>query len=313
MEKSWTFDEISAIFHLPLLDLVYKAAEQHRRFFNPREIQICHLISIKTGGCPEDCKYCAQSARYRTSIQAIPPMTKAEIIAKAKAAGQAGATRVCLGIAQREIRDNHYFEQLLEVVETLTAIGLEVCVTAGMLSIEQAKRLEKAGLYAYNHNLDTSEQFYPKIITTRTYEDRLNTIDILQKTNIQVCCGGIIGLGEAQEDRIEFLKTLANLNPYPGSVPINLLHPVEGTPLANEKPPPPWEIVRMIATARLCMPKATVRLTAGRLFLSKEMQAFCFLAGANSIFVGEKLLTVGNPTLDADEELLHELGLIKKT
>lgn len=308
----WSFEELDKHYNTPILELVYRAATIHRQNHAPNEIQICHLISIKTGGCAEDCKYCAQSAYYNTPVKASPLMDKEAVLEKARSAKQRGATRVCLGMGQREIRDGVQFERVIDIIRAVNALDVEVCCTFGMLNASQAKQLKEAGAYAYNHNLDTSREFYPQIITTRTYDDRLATLDIAEQAQLQVCCGGIIGLGESQSDRIRLLQELANRNPHPGSVPINLLSKVPGTPLAEQASPSKWEVVRMIATARICMPKSIVRLTCGRLELPTEMQAFCFMAGANSIFVGEKLLTVGNPTYDQDESMFAELGLNKK-
>ncbi len=312
MDKKWSKNEIETIFSSPILDLVHRASCIHRQFHNPNEIQINHLISIKTGGCQEDCKYCAQSAHYKTFVKPTPLMPLEEVISKAKKAKDLGATRICLGVAQREMKNEVLFERILQIVKAVKALGLEVCCTMGMLDEEQAKRLAEAGTYAYSHNLDTSKNFYPSIITTRNYDERLKTIDIVNHSGIQVCSGGILGLGENREDRIELLQELANINPYPGSISINLLSKVKGTPLENSPDLPRWEIVRMIATARIIMPKAMVRLSAARDTLSIEIQAFCFLAGANSFFVGEKLLTVSNPLYDQDVEMLRELGLKMK-
>ncbi|MBS0607130.1 MAG: biotin synthase BioB, partial [Verrucomicrobia bacterium] len=273
------------------------------------QVQVCSLISIKTGGCPEDCKYCPQSSRYQTHVNASPLMQENEIIDLAKKAISQGATRVCLGAAWRSVRDNAQFDQILSVIKQITGMGVEVCCTLGMLNESQAEKLKLAGLYSYNHNLDTSPEYYSSIITTRTYEDRLKTLDAVDKAGIGVCCGGIIGMGETVEDRIGLLHVLANRNPHPSSVPINLLIPVVGTPLEKKKPVPIWDMVRMVATARIAMPKTMVRLSAGRLGCSVEAQALCFLAGANSIFSGEKLLTCPNPEFDEDREMFRLLGL----
>lgn len=305
----WTKEEIRAVYHTPFLDLIYLAASVHRKYHNGNEVQVCSLISIKTGGCPEDCKYCPQSARYQTNVNAMPLMEEEEIIESAKKAIAKGATRVCLGAAWRSVRDSAQFDRVLEVVKQITNMDVEVCCTLGMLSESQADRLKQAGLYAYNHNLDTSPEFYSSITTTRRYEDRLKTLDVVEKAGISVCCGGIIGMGESVEDRIALLYMLASRNPHPESVPINLLIPVAGTPLEERERVPIWDMVRMIATARITMPKAMVRLSAGRLGRSLEEQALCFLAGANSIFSGEKLLTRPNPDFDEDQEMMHLLGL----
>jgi len=305
----WTKEEIGEVYHSPLLDLVYRAAKVHRCFQASDQVQVCSLISIKTGGCPEDCKYCPQSARYQTHVNPSPLMQEEEIIALAKKAVLQGATRVCLGAAWRSVRDNAQFDQILSVIKRITGMGVEVCCTLGMLNGAQAEKLKQAGLYSYNHNLDTSPEYYPSIITTRTYEERLKTLDAVEKAGIGVCCGGIIGMGEAAEDRIGLLAVLANRNPQPASVPINMLIPVAGTPLEGKEPVSIWDMLRMVATARITMPKTMVRLSAGRLGCSTEAQALCFLAGANSIFSGEKLLTCPNPEFDEDAEMLRLLGL----
>jgi len=305
----WTEDEIRKIYVMPLLELIYVAATIHRRYHDPSAVQVCSLLSIKTGGCTEDCGYCSQSVHYDTGVKVQPLLSLDEIMERARRAKEAGATRFCMGAAWREVRDNRDFDRVLVIVKAVNNLGLEVCATLGMLTEEQAKKLKAAGLYAYNHNIDTSERFYKKIITTRTYQDRLDTIKNTRKAEITVCCGGIIGMGESEDDRVAMLMTLANLDPHPESVPINALVPVEGTPLQNQKPANAWEFARMIATARILMPKSIVRLSAGRLQLSQEAQALCFLAGANSIFTGDKLLTTSNPTLDEDEKLFITLGL----
>jgi len=309
VRHDWTKAEVRHIFDMPLLELIYAAASVHRLYHDPTEIQVCSLLSIKTGGCSEDCGYCSQSVHYDTGVKVQPLLSLDEIMEKARRAKEAGATRFCMGAAWREIRDNKDFDRVLVIVKAVNDLGLEVCATLGMLTESQAKKLKQAGLYAYNHNLDTSEEYYKKIITTRTYKDRLDTIQNTRKADITVCCGGIIGMGESEEDRIAMLMTLANLAPHPESVPINALVPVEGTPLENQPPVSGWEFARMIATARILMPKSMVRLSAGRLQLSQEAQALCFLAGANSIFVGDKLLTTPNPTIDRDEKLFSTLGL----
>lgn len=312
MLKKWSKAEIERLYSGPILELIHQAALTHRQYHKSDEIQINHLISIKTGGCEEDCKYCAQSAQYKTFVKPTPLMPLQEIIEKSLKAKSLGATRVCLGVAQREMRNGLQFERILQIVKAVTSLGLEVCCTMGMLDVEQAKRLAEAGTFAYSHNLDTSRNYYPSVITTRCYDDRLKTIELVKQSGMQVCSGGILGLGESREDRIELIEELANLNPYPGSVSINLLAKVKGTPYENNADLPRWEIVRTIATARICMPKAMVRLSAGRESLSREMQAFCFMAGANSFFIGEKLLTVPNPTYDEDVQMLEELSLKMK-
>ncbi len=314
VRHDWTKEEIQAVFETPLMELVFRAAEIHRRHHDPAEVQVCKLISIKTGGCPEDCAYCSQSARYETEVKASPLMAKDEVLGIAKRAKDAGVTRVCMGAAWREVRDNGQFDRVLDMVKDVTEMGLEVCCTLGMLTEEQAKKLESAGLYAYNHNLDTSEEFYEAIITTRTYADRLKTIENVRKTNVTVCSGGIMGLGESEADRVSMLHSLATMNPHPESVPVNVLSKVNGTPLQGAKDVPIWETVRMIATARVIFPKATVRLSAGRAQMSVSDQAMCFMAGANSIFSSDdrKMLTLAVPSPDyvADKAaLLNVLGL----
>jgi biotin synthase len=309
----WTLDEVQAVFSSPFLELVYRAAGVHRQHHDPAEVQVCKLISIKTGGCPEDCSYCSQSSRYQTEIKASPLMEKEEVMEIARRAKAAGVSRVCMGAAWREVRDGKQFDRVLDMVSDVTALGVEVCCTLGMLNEDQARRLDEAGLYAYNHNLDTSSEFYSTIITTRTYEDRLKTLANVRKTDVTVCCGGIIGLGETERDRVMMLHTLANLSPPPESVPINVLSKVKGTPLGENPDVEICETVRMIATARILMPNAVVRLSAGRHKMSDSDQALCFMAGANSIFSSEdrKMLTRAVPCADydADRELLDTLGL----
>jgi len=309
----WQRDEVRAIYDTPVLDLVFRAAGVHRQFHDPAEVQVCKLISVKTGGCPEDCKYCSQSVHYETPVQAQPMLEHQGVIETARRAKDAGVTRVCLGAAWREIKDNKQFDRVLDMVRDITDLGLEVCCTLGMLNEDQARRLENAGLHAYNHNLDTSQEFYETIITTRKYADRLQTLANVRKTNVTMCSGGIIGLGEKTEDRVAMLTTLASMNPHPESVPINLLSKVDGTPLSKNVAVPTWDLIRMIATARLIMPRAVVRLSAGRSQLSEFEQALCFLAGANSIFSSETghMLTeaVPSPDYDTDRALLQLLGL----
>ncbi|MBO3460675.1 biotin synthase BioB [Aetokthonos hydrillicola Thurmond2011] len=309
----WQHSEIQAIYATPLLDLIYQAASVHRQYHDSKKIQVCKLISIKTGGCPEDCSYCAQSSRYKTEVTPQALLEKETVVNIAQQAKESGVSRVCMGAAWREVRDNSQFEHVLEMVKEVTALGLEVCCTLGMLTESQAKRLSDAGLYAYNHNLDTSSEYYSTIITTRTYGDRLNTINNIRQTNVTVCSGGILGLGESVEDRLSMLHTLATLRPHPESVPINILSQVTGTPLENQPDVPIWDVVRMIATARILMPTCDVRLSAGRAKLSHVEQALCFLAGANSIFSSDNghMLTVTTPCpgYDADQEMLNLLGL----
>lgn len=301
--------DVAAIYHSPLLDLVYRAATVHREHHAPGEVQLCTLLSVKTGGCPEDCAYCPQAARYHTGIDRHGLLDLDAVLEAAREAREAGSTRFCMGAAWREVRDNRHFDEVLEMVSGVRDLGLEVCCTLGMLTESQAERLKQAGLYAYNHNLDSSREFYPEIIGTRTYDDRLETLANVHKAGLSVCCGGIIGMGETVNQRIDLLHTLATLPSPPESVPVNALVPVSGTPLEDCPPVSTWEMVRMIASARVLMPKAMVRLSAGRSRMSAEQQALCFLAGANSIFTGEKLLTTPNPSFDSDEGLLELLGL----
>jgi biotin synthase len=309
VRSDWTREEISEIYHMPVLELIHRAGSVHRSFHDAQEVQVCTLLSIKTGGCPEDCAYCPQAARYQTEVTVEKLMQKEEVLQAAQDAKQAGSTRFCMGAAWREVRDNSDFERVLEMVKGVCDMGMEVCCTLGMLSGEQAEKLKEAGLYAYNHNLDTSEDHYEEIISTRTYDDRLNTLENVRQAKISVCSGGIIGLGESVEDRIDMLHTLSNLHEHPESVPVNALVPVAGTPLEDQEKVSVWEMVRMIATARIIMPKAMVRLSAGRVRMNTEEQALCFLAGANSIFAGDKLLTTPNPDVASDKELFQRLNL----
>lgn len=309
LRNDWTFEEIQAIYHKPLLDLVYEAATVHRNNNIASDVQICTLLSVKTGGCTEDCAYCPQAARYNTGLKAHRLLDVDDVLSKAQEAKENGSTRFCMGAAWREMRDNRDFEKVLDMVKGVNQIGLEVCCTMGMLTEEQAVKLKEAGLSAYNHNLDTSEDYYDKIITTRTYEDRLKTIGHVRKAGISVCSGGIIGLGEDETARIGMIHTLANLPQHPESVPVNALVPVEGTPLEEQKRVSAFEMVRMIATVRIVMPKTQVRLSAGRLDMSVAEQALCFMAGANSIFAGDKLLTTPNPNYTDDMAMLEILGL----
>lgn len=301
--------DVAAIYHAPLLNLIYRAATVHREHHTAGEVQLCTLLSVKTGGCPEDCAYCPQAARYHTDIDRHGLLKLDAVLEAAREAKAAGSTRFCMGAAWREVRDNRHFDEVLEMVSGVRELGLEVCCTLGMLSESQAERLKEAGLYAYNHNLDSSREFYPEIIGTRTYDDRLETVANVHKAGLSVCCGGIIGMGETVDQRIDLLHTLATLPSPPESVPVNALVPVPGTPLEDCPPVSTWEMVRMIATARVLIPNAMVRLSAGRTRMSAEQQALCFLAGANSIFTGEKLLTTPNPSFDSDEGLLELLGL----
>lgn len=307
--NDWTKEEISEIFNSPILDLIYRAATVHREHNDAQEVQVCTLLSVKTGGCPEDCAYCPQAARYHTDVKVHKLLPTEEVLGKAKEAQEAGSTRFCMGAAWREVRDNKDFDRVLDMVKGVNAMGMEVCCTLGMLTEEQAKKLKDAGLYAYNHNLDTSEEHYDEIISTRTYDDRLDTLDNVRNAKISVCSGGIIGLGESEGDRIGMLHTLATLPEHPESVPVNALVPVEGTPLEDQPRVSVWEMIRMIATARIIMPKAMVRLSAGRVRMSVEEQALCFMAGANSIFAGDKLLTTPNPDAVEDKEMFQILNL----
>jgi biotin synthase len=309
IRTDWTKEEITEIFNSPILDLVYRAASVHREFHDAQEVQVCTLLSVKTGGCSEDCSYCPQAARYHTDVKVHKLLDVSEVLEKANEAKSNGSTRFCMGAAWREVRDNRDFDKVIDMVKGVSALDMEVCCTLGMLTPEQAVKLKEAGLYAYNHNLDTSEEFYGDIITTRTYGDRLNTIENVRKAKISVCSGGIIGLGENENDRIGMLHTLSTLPEHPESVPVNALVPVEGTPLENQERVSIWEMIRMIATARIIMPKAMVRLSAGRVRMNLEEQALCFLAGANSIFAGDKLLTTPNPAVVADNEMSQVLQL----
>src|SRR5512133_523415 len=302
-------EEVREIYNTRLVDLLFRAQSIHRQNFDPGEVQLCTLLSIKTGGCPEDCAYCPQSSRYDTGVDVGRMLKADEVLAAAHEAREAGSTRFCMGAAWREVTDGRAFDRVLEIVRGVRALGMEACCTLGMLTEDQARRLAEAGLSAYNHNLDTSEEYYGAIITTRTYEDRLHTIANVAKAGISVCCGGILGMGESGLDRLKLLHTLANLDPQPESVPINALVPVDGTPLEGKPALDTFEWIRAIAVARIVMPRAMVRLSAGRLSIPREAQALAFLAGANSIFTGEKLLTTRNPEADFDRALLADLGL----
>jgi biotin synthase len=305
----YTLAEVRAIYDLPIPDLVLRAQLVHREHHPANDVQLCSLLSVKTGGCPEDCAYCPQSSHHDTGLERERMMKTPEVLDAAARAKAAGATRFCMGAAWREVKDGPAFDEVLEMVRGVRALGMEACCTLGMVNESQAQRLAEAGLSAYNHNLDTSRSFYRSIISTRTYDDRLQTLSNVRKAGITVCSGGIIGMGESLDDRCGMLATLANLDPQPESVPINALVPVDGTPLAERPPVDGLELVRMIATARILMPGARVRLSAGRMALTREAQVLCFLAGANSIFYGEKLLTTGNPDVSADQSLLRDAGL----
>jgi len=309
IRNNWTREEIAEIYNSPVLELIYRAATVHREMNDPSEIQVCTLLSVKTGGCPEDCSYCPQAARYHTDVKVQKLMEVDEVLEKAQDAKNTGSTRFCMGAAWREVRDNRDFDKVIDMVKGVNQMGMEVCCTLGMLTAEQAEKLKQAGLYAYNHNLDTSEEFYGDIISTRTYNDRLDTLEHVRNAKISVCSGGIIGMGEREEDRVGMLHTLATLPEHPESVPVNALVPVEGTPLEDQPKVSVWEMIRMIATARIIMPKAMVRLSAGRVRMTLEEQALCFMAGANSIFAGDKLLTTPNPAYVQDQEMFQVLQL----
>ncbi|RKH41236.1 biotin synthase BioB [Corallococcus sp. AB049A] len=309
VRHDWSLAEVKALYQLPLLDLVHKAQTVHRQVFVENKVQLCSLLSIKTGGCPEDCAYCPQAARYKTGVKAEKLMAVPDVLAAASQARQAGATRFCMGAAWREVKDGPQFDSVLEMVKGVRALGMEACATLGMLTDSQAKRLREAGLSAYNHNLDTSPEHYGDIISTRTYDDRLKTLNRVRDAGISVCCGGIIGMGESVDDRCNLLRTLANQEVHPESVPINALVPVEGTPLAEQHRVETVDMVRTIATARLLMPQAMVRLSAGRMQMNEEAQLLCMMAGANSLFFGEKLLTTGNPEYTQDMALLEKAGI----
>lgn len=310
LRYDWTAAEILDLLNQPLLDLVYQAQTIHRQHWQSSDIQLATLMSVKTGGCAENCGYCSQSAHHATPVKPQPFKTVDEVLQAAQSAKNLGSERFCMGWAWREIPDNTHFETMLEMVQGVRALGMEACVTAGMLTPSQAERLAQAGLTAYNHNLDTSPEYYSQIVTTRTYGDRLQTLEYVRDAGIDVCCGGIIGMGESKEDRARMLQILATLNPHPESVPINALMPISGTPLGQQKSVDPLELVRMCAVARIAMPKARIRLSAGRSHLTSEAQVLCFLAGVNSIFYGETLLTADNPEPDRDRHLLEAIGAV---
>ena len=308
-KHNWTKEEIIAIYNKPMMDLLFEAASIHREQHDPNVVQVSTLLSIKTGGCPEDCGYCPQAARYHTGVEGNDLMSVSQVKAQALRAKSGGSSRVCMGAAWRNVKDGPEFDQVLEMVRTINKLDMEVCCTLGMITENQAKRLAEAGLYAYNHNLDTSEEYYKEVISTRGFEDRLETIENVRKTNVTVCSGGIIGMGESVEDRAGMLVALSTLDPQPESVPINALVAVEGTPMEDEKPVEIWEMIRMVATTRIVMPETQVRLSAGRTNMSREGQAMCFFAGANSIFAGDKLLTTPNPDVEDDMKMFELLGL----
>lgn len=306
---NWTTSEIESVYSLPFPELIFQAATLHRKNFDYLAVQRSTLLSIKTGGCPENCKYCPQSAHYDTGVERQPLMQPKDIVAKALEAKQEGSTRFCMGAAWRQVKDGKEFDQILETVRGVKAIGMEVCCTLGMLTADQATRLKDAGCYAYNHNLDTSPEHYGEIISTRTYQDRLQTLANVREAGMTVCCGGIVGMGENEKDRFNLIKQLANQDPQPESVPLNVLVKVEGTPLESMEDVDPIEFIRLVATARIVLPKSMVRLSAGRKSMSEEMQALAFFAGANSIFAGDKLLTTPNPGEEKDRALITKLGM----
>lgn len=311
LKHDWTKDELLFLYNKPLLELIYEGATVHRQYHNAQEVQISTLLSIKTGGCTEDCSYCGQAARYHTDITIQSLLSVESVLLQANKAKENGASRFCMAAAWREVRDNRDFDRIIDMVKGVNAIGLEVCCTLGMLTENQAIRLQKAGLYAYNHNLDTSEEYYDKVISTRNFDNRINTIHHVRNAGITVCSGGIIGLGETVADRISMLRTLANMTIHPESIPINALARIKGTPLESHPKVDIWDMVRMIAVARISMPKSMVRLSAGRIEMSEVEQGFCFMAGANSIFMGENetLLVTPNPGVDKDMQMLQNLGL----
>lgn len=309
VRHDWSIDDLRAIHDAPITELLYQAQHVHRMHNDPTAIQRCTLLSIKTGACPEDCGYCPQSAHYDTGVEREALLDVDAALAAAREARDSGATRFCMGAAWREVRDGENFNRVLSMVSGVRELGMEACCTLGMLNESQAKRLAAAGLTAYNHNLDTSPEFYEQIISTRTYEDRLRTLEHVRSAGVSVCCGGIIGMGESVHDRLRLIQVLSSQEPHPESVPINTLVPVAGTPMENQPPVPPLEMVRMIATVRIAMPTTRVRLSAGRMSMTLETQTLCFLAGANSIFSGDKLLTTPNPEVDQDAAMLDMLGL----
>ncbi len=307
----WTLELLKRLYETPFFHLLDRASRCHRENHDPQEIQLCALLSVKTGGCPEDCSYCPQSMHYDTGVRPTPLTPLVEVIDWAREGVRRGCSRICLGAAWREVREGHQFDQVVEMVKAIAAMGVEVCTTLGMLNERQILRLKEAGLFAYNHNLDSSERFYSTIITTRSYQDRLQTLSRVTQGGVSLCSGAILGMGESLEDRLNWLLTLKGLQKEPDSIPINQLVAIAGTPLEGRERPSPFEVVRMVAVSRILFPKAKVRLSAGRLEMSQEAQALCFLAGANSIFVGEKLLTSPNPSFDEDEELLGLLDMKK--
>lgn len=306
--KPWSLEEAKQLYELPFLELLYRAQTVHREHHDNAKMQLAALYNVKTGACPEDCGYCTQSRHFKTELKKESLVSLEKTLEKAKDAKNNGATRFCLGAAWRVPTDAQ-LNKIIAMVKGVKDLGMESCVTLGMLKAEQAKKLKEAGVDFYNHNLDTSPNYYPKVVTTRTYADRLETLKHVRDSGMKVCCGGILGMGESEQDRIELILQLANLNPYPESVPINHLHPIPGTPLGNSPPVPDFAFIRIIALARIMMPKSYVRLTAGRVAMSQTMQALCFFAGANSMFLGPKLLVVTNPELQVDQQMLQDLGL----
>ena len=306
---SVTLESARTLYELPITTLIFRAQQAHHEFQDPAGVQLSMLQSIKTGACPEDCKYCAQSSRYTTFVDREPLMDPAEVRVAAIKAKASGASRFCMGAAWRGVSNERQFESVLESVRAVDGMGMEVCCTLGLLTEDHARRLKEAGMTVYNHNLDTSREYYSEIISTRTYDDRLETLENVRKAGLEVCSGGIVGMGESEDDRLKLLVELANLDPQPESVPINALVAVDGTPMEDQEPVDSIEFVRLIAVARILMPRCTVRLSAGRNSMSEETQALCFLAGANSIFIGNKLLTTANPEATADEKMLERLGL----
>jgi len=309
VRHNWTKEEVLEIYNKPIMELLYDAATIHRENHNPNQVQVSTLLSIKTGGCSEDCGYCPQAARYHTDIEGNDLMSVSQVKAQALRAKSSGSSRVCMGAAWRNVKDGEEFDQVLEMVRTINKLDMEVCCTLGMITENQAQRLAEAGLYAYNHNIDSSEDYYKEVISTRAFQDRLDTIENVRKTNVSVCSGGIIGMGESIDDRAGMLVALSTLNPQPESTPINALVSVDGTPLEDQKPVEIWEMIRMVATTRIVLPNTQVRLSAGRTQMSQEGQAMCFFAGANSIFAGDKLLTTPNPDVSEDMILFNKLGL----
>ncbi len=305
-----TFQELNALYQLPLFELIQRSRSVHEEHWPAAEVQLCTLLSIKTGGCSEDCSYCAQSARYNSGVDAERLMEKCDIMERAKAASESGSTRFCMGAAWRGVREGtKRFDQVLDIIQDVSKLGMEVCVTLGELGPNEAEKLKEAGVTAYNHNIDTSPEHYPNIVTTHTFEDRLNTIRNVQDAGMSVCCGGILGLGESTEDRLKMLEVISEFNPQPESIPINSLMPMPGTPMAEEQGVDVFDVVRIIAITRIAAPKAKVRLSAGRTNLSEEAQTLCFFAGANSIFYGDKLLTAKNPAVEKDLALIDKLGM----